>query len=60
LKTLSETEQFAIRNPQSEMRLCLHAWKLAFHHPASGEWLEFTAPVPEDIAGVIGPYTLAS
>lgn len=60
LKTLSETEQFAIRNSQSEMRLCLHAWKLAFHHPASGEWMEFTAPVPEDIAGVIGPYTLAS
>ena len=57
---LTEEHQFAIRNPQSEMRLCLHAWKLAFHHPASGEWLEFSAPVPEDIASVIGPYTLAS
>ncbi|MFP5262814.1 MAG: RluA family pseudouridine synthase [Blastocatellia bacterium] len=34
-------------------RLCLHAWRLAFHHPAGGEWLEFTSPVPEDFASVI-------
>ena len=31
-------------------RLCLHAWRLAFHHPANGEWMEFTSPFPSDIA----------
>jgi 23S rRNA pseudouridine1911/1915/1917 synthase len=34
-------------------RLCLHAWQLAFHHPATGEWLEFTSPLPEDFASLI-------
>jgi 23S rRNA pseudouridine1911/1915/1917 synthase len=31
-------------------RLCLHAWRLGFHHPAGGEWLEFTSPLPLDLA----------
>ena len=31
-------------------RLCLHAWRLAFHHPAGGEWMEFTSPLPRDMA----------
>jgi 23S rRNA pseudouridine1911/1915/1917 synthase len=31
-------------------RLCLHAWRLAFHHPANGEWMEFTSPLPDTIA----------
>lgn len=44
-----EANQFGIRDSKSEMRLCLHAWKLAFHHPASGEWLEFKTSVPDDI-----------
>ncbi|MEK6301207.1 MAG: RluA family pseudouridine synthase [Acidobacteriota bacterium] len=26
--------------------LCLHACSLAFHHPANGEWKEFTSPLP--------------
>jgi 23S rRNA pseudouridine1911/1915/1917 synthase len=34
-------------------RLCLHAWRLAFHHPASGEWLEFASPLPEDFASIV-------
>jgi 23S rRNA pseudouridine1911/1915/1917 synthase len=34
-------------------RLCLHAWRLAFHHPATGEWMEFTSPLPKDITPVI-------
>jgi 23S rRNA pseudouridine1911/1915/1917 synthase len=55
-KTQTKPKQFAIRNPQFEIRLCLHAWKLAFHHPASGEWLEFTAPLPIEIAGIIELY----
>ncbi|MFY9608611.1 MAG: RluA family pseudouridine synthase [Blastocatellia bacterium] len=29
-------------------RMCLHAYSLAFHHPADGQWLEFTSPLPAD------------
>jgi 23S rRNA pseudouridine1911/1915/1917 synthase len=31
-------------------RQMLHAWKLAFRHPRSGEELSFEAPVPRDFA----------
>ncbi|HEX8179782.1 MAG TPA: RluA family pseudouridine synthase [Pyrinomonadaceae bacterium] len=31
-------------------RLCLHAARLAFHHPTGGRWLEFVSPLPEEIA----------
>jgi 23S rRNA pseudouridine1911/1915/1917 synthase len=51
-----EAQQFAIRNPQFEIRLCLHAWKLAFYHPASGDWMEFASPLPIDIAGTVAFY----
>jgi 23S rRNA pseudouridine1911/1915/1917 synthase len=34
-------------------RLCLHAWRLAFHHPATGEWREFIAPLPGDFARLV-------
>ena len=34
-------------------RLMLHAVKLAFHHPRSGEKLEFTARLPEDFKKVL-------
>jgi len=30
------------------MRLCLHAWRLAFHHPVGGAWMEFTSAIPGD------------
>ncbi len=30
-------------------RPALHAWRLAFEHPASGAWTSFEAPVPEDL-----------
>jgi 23S rRNA pseudouridine1911/1915/1917 synthase len=49
----SEPGEFAIRNSQPAARLCLHAWKLAFHHPAGGEWREFVANVPEDFGEVV-------
>jgi 23S rRNA pseudouridine1911/1915/1917 synthase len=26
----------------------LHAWKLGFHHPRTGEWKRFEAPLPAD------------
>ena len=32
----------------------LHAWKLALLHPESGEIMEFTAPVPEDMKNLLG------
>jgi 23S rRNA pseudouridine1911/1915/1917 synthase len=41
-----------IRNPKSETfitRLMLHAYKLGFMHPRTQEFVEFTAPVPEDM-----------
>jgi len=31
------------------LRQALHAWRLEFAHPVSGEWLDITAPVPNDI-----------
>ncbi len=31
-------------------RPALHAWRLAFAHPATGERVAFEAPVPEDLA----------
>ena len=30
-------------------RLCLHASRLAFHHPANGEWMEFTSVPPTEM-----------
>ena len=30
-------------------RQALHAWRLSFPHPISGEALQFTAPLPEDL-----------
>lgn len=34
-------------------RQLLHAWKLSFSHPVTGEWLQFTAPLPEDMSGCL-------
>ena len=31
-------------------RQFLHAERLGFHHPATGEWLGFTAPLPAELA----------
>lgn len=30
-------------------RQALHACRLQFPHPMTGEWMEFTAPLPEDM-----------
>jgi 23S rRNA pseudouridine1911/1915/1917 synthase len=43
-------------SPRSEIRLCLHASSLAFHHPAGGEWMEFTAPVPSDVSRIVDQF----
>lgn len=35
-------------------RQALHAATLGFHHPVSGNWLSFEAPLPADMARLIG------
>jgi 23S rRNA pseudouridine1911/1915/1917 synthase len=34
-------------------RQLLHAWKLGFRHPRTGEWKNFEAPLPDDFATVM-------
>jgi len=34
-------------------RQMLHAWKLSIDHPESGKRLSFTAPVPDDMSGLM-------
>jgi 23S rRNA pseudouridine1911/1915/1917 synthase len=34
-------------------RQMLHAWRLGFTHPRSGEWQEFEAPLPSDFDAVL-------
>ena len=36
--------------PMSANRTLLHAWRLAFDHPASGQRVDITAPPPPDLA----------
>ena len=33
-------------------RQALHAWRLAFTHPVTGEAMQFTSPLPEDMAAL--------
>lgn len=42
-------------------RQALHAWRLAFTHPGTGELMEFTAPVPTDLRSALdaGGFTMA-
>jgi 23S rRNA pseudouridine1911/1915/1917 synthase len=47
-KALPRPLQAAVRDFP---RPALHAWKLAFRHPVSGEMLRFEAPAPEDLRG---------
>ncbi len=35
-------------------RFFLHAFKLAFAHPVTGERIEFTSPLPEDLQAYLG------
>lgn len=40
--------------PPAERQM-LHAWRLGFQHPATGAWVEFTAPLPADFLRLAGP-----
>ena len=42
------------RSPFSVARPLLHAYKLGFTHPRSGEFMEFEAPLPADMEQIIG------
>ena len=41
------------RMPSGVGRQLLHAWKLRLPHPMTGEEMEFTAPVPDDMQRII-------
>ena len=41
---------FLYHNDRTEIgRQALHSWKLEFHHPVSGELMQFETPLPEDM-----------
>lgn len=44
---LRDSRLYEILKPVA--RQLLHAWKLSFSHPVTGEWLQFTAPLPLDL-----------
>ena len=46
---LSRGGEFMVRFP----RQALHAGVLGFKHPVSGEWQEFSSPLPEDMATLL-------
>jgi 23S rRNA pseudouridine1911/1915/1917 synthase len=39
---------YGAKYAKSLSRQMLHAWKLAFQHPRTGEWKKFEAPAPDD------------
>jgi 23S rRNA pseudouridine1911/1915/1917 synthase len=44
---------YAPRVAKNFTRQMLHAWKLGFHHPSTGEWKNFEAPLPDDFKEAI-------
>jgi len=44
---------YAPRFAKNFPRQMLHAWKLGFYHPRSGEWKRFEAPLPADFNDAI-------
>jgi 23S rRNA pseudouridine1911/1915/1917 synthase len=44
---------YAPRFAKNFARQMLHAWKLGFRHPRTGEWKHFEAPLPADFASAI-------
>ena len=41
------------RNKQGAKRQMLHARVLGFVHPATGEYMEFSSPLPEDFGKIL-------
>ena len=44
---------YAARRASGYPRQMLHAWRLGFSHPATTEWSEFEAPLPDDFRGAL-------
>ena len=44
---------YAPRLAKDFPRQMLHAWKLSFSHPRTGEWMNFEAPLPDDFRQAI-------
>lgn len=42
------------KSPLPEERFFLHAWRLGFVHPKTGESLSFRSPLPEDLKALLG------
>jgi 23S rRNA pseudouridine1911/1915/1917 synthase len=49
---------YAPRLAKNFPRQMLHAWKLGFRHPRTGEWMNFEAPLPEDFKQAIAAVRL--
>ncbi len=45
---------YAGRGPHLIDRQALHAWKLAFVHPRTGETVRFESPLPADFRALLG------
>jgi len=54
--TQTPIAKFAIRDSQFEIPLCLHAAKLAFHHPSSGEFMEIDSLMPDDFRAAVDSF----
>lgn len=39
--------KYGARRSNRDRSIHLHAWRLAFEHPGSGEWMQLEAPVPQ-------------
>ena len=44
---------YGLRFAKNFPRQMLHAWKLGFRHPRTGEWKNFEAPLPDDFEQAI-------
>ena len=44
------------RDQDLQHRLCLHASRLAFHHPANGDWMAHTSGAPDQMQSIISQY----
>lgn len=52
-KNFAGMNQDFVRQLQGIKRQMLHAWKLSLVHPRTQLFMEFTAPIPADIANII-------
>lgn len=53
-KIINRIKNEEVRNALSSFnRQALHSYKIAFRHPTSQEWLEFSADFPEDMQNLI-------